>query len=181
MEKEIIFRRLLSFTKMTTFLFLSRESKLDDGRRRQEETEEYRLSCSFCVDGGAELTSRSDKPENVSHLSSCDACLTFASRGHLIAADTSASNFLSSMSAMGPRRPTASSALELSSRSPTQAISEANRCLHDGKHLPKASNSRGDPLIRRRRRSNAHSKLRSFARKPSQVSLSAVTRRSAAP
>jgi hypothetical protein len=47
--------------------------------------------------------------------------------------------------------------------------------VHDGKHLPKATSSFGDPLMRMRRRNKAHSRLRSFARKPSHVSLSAVT------
>jgi hypothetical protein len=45
---------------------------------------------------------------------------------------------------------------------------------YEGKHKPKAINSRGDPLNRIFRLSNAQSRLRSFARKPSHVSLSAV-------
>ena len=52
---------------------------------------------------------------------------------------------------------------------------------HDGKHLPNATSSFGDPLMRILLRSKAHKRLRSFARKPSHVSLSAVTRRSASP
>src|ERR1700757_5307521 len=52
---------------------------------------------------------------------------------------------------------------------------------YDGKHLPKATSSLGDPLMRMRLRSSAHSRLRSFARKPSHVSLSANTRRPAPP
>jgi len=51
----------------------------------------------------------------------------------------------------------------------------------DGKHLPKATSSLGDPLIRIFRRTSAHSRLRSFARNPSHVSLSAVSRRSGVP
>src|SRR4051794_22700111 len=51
------------------------------------------------------------------------------------------------------------------------------RLIHEGKHLPKATRSFGDPWKRMRRRNNAHSKVRSFAKKPSHVSLSAVTRR----
>ena len=46
---------------------------------------------------------------------------------------------------------------------------------HDGKHLPKATSSLGDPLMRIFLRSKAHSRLRSFATNPSHVSLSAVT------
>src|SRR6185369_8651294 len=53
--------------------------------------------------------------------------------------------------------------------------------LHDGKHLPKANNNLGDPLSRIFRLSSAHTRLRSFARKPSHVLLSAVTCRSAFP
>src|SRR5262249_55446041 len=45
---------------------------------------------------------------------------------------------------------------------------------HDGKHFPKASSNRGDPLMRIFRRSKAQTRLRSFARKPSHVWLSAV-------
>src|SRR5438874_12180612 len=56
-----------------------------------------------------------------------------------------------------------------------------NHLSHDGKHLPKATSSLGDPLMRIFLRSKAHSRLRSFARNPSHVSLSAVTRRSASP
>ncbi len=52
---------------------------------------------------------------------------------------------------------------------------------HDGKHLPNATSSFGEPLMRIFLRSKAHSKLRSFARKPSHVSLSAVTLRSDLP
>src|SRR5262249_49360560 len=52
---------------------------------------------------------------------------------------------------------------------------------HEGKHFPKAISNFGDPLMRIFLRSSAHSRLRSFARKPSQFSLSAVTRRSASP
>src|SRR5262249_51045828 len=53
--------------------------------------------------------------------------------------------------------------------------------VYDGKHLPKAISNFGEPLMRMRLRSSAHSRLRSFARNPSHVSLSAVTRRSALP
>ena len=52
---------------------------------------------------------------------------------------------------------------------------------YEGKHLPKATSSFGEPLMRIRLRNSAHSRLRSFARKPSHVSLSAVTLRSASP
>src|SRR5438105_11836767 len=52
---------------------------------------------------------------------------------------------------------------------------------HEGKHLPKATSNFGDPLMRILLRSSAHSRLRSFARKPSHVSLSAITCRSATP
>jgi len=52
---------------------------------------------------------------------------------------------------------------------------------YEGKHLPKATSRRGEPLIRILRRHKAHKRLRSLARKPSHVSLSAVTRRSASP
>lgn len=48
---------------------------------------------------------------------------------------------------------------------------------HDGKHFPKAISSFGDPLMRIFRRRSAHSRLRSLARNPSHVSLSAVSRR----
>src|SRR6516162_4768870 len=60
----------------------------------------------------------------------------------------------------------------------------SRRCvlpIYEGKHLPKATSSRGEPLIRILRRNKAHSSLRSLARKPSHVSLSAVMRRSASP
>jgi hypothetical protein len=40
---------------------------------------------------------------------------------------------------------------------------------HDGKHLPNATTSLGEPLMRIRWRSKAHSRPRSFARKPSYV------------
>src|SRR5262249_48387400 len=56
-----------------------------------------------------------------------------------------------------------------------------NNRSHEGKHLPKATSNLGDPLMRTPLRSRPHSRLRSFARKPSHVSLSAVTRRSASP
>ena len=52
---------------------------------------------------------------------------------------------------------------------------------HDGKHLPNATSSFGDPLMRSRRCNKAQSRLRSFARKANHVSLSAVTLRSASP
>lgn len=52
---------------------------------------------------------------------------------------------------------------------------------HAGKHLPKATSSLGDPLMRIFRRKIAQSRLRSFARNPSHVSLSAVSRRSGVP
>src|SRR5262249_48639330 len=54
-------------------------------------------------------------------------------------------------------------------------------CCYEGKHLPKAISNFGDPLMWIFLRSSAHSRLRSFARKPSHVSLSALTRRSASP
>src|SRR5215831_13243648 len=67
----------------------------------------------------------------------------------------------------------------------TDLTNEALHCAshkdHDGKHFPKASSSRGDPLIRIFRRSKAQTRLRSFARKPSHVWLSAVTTISALP
>ena len=47
--------------------------------------------------------------------------------------------------------------------------------------MPKAIKSLGDPLIRIFRRKSAHSRLRSFARNPSHVSPSAVSRRSGVP
>jgi len=52
-----------------------------------------------------------------------------------------------------------------------------SRCAHDGKHLPKASSNRGDPLSRIFRRSNAQKRFRSPARNPSHVSESAMTLR----
>ncbi len=51
------------------------------------------------------------------------------------------------------------------------------RCAHDGKHLPKASSNRGDPISRIFRRNNAHARFRSPARNPSHVSESATTLR----
>jgi len=51
--------------------------------------------------------------------------------------------------------------------------------LHAGKHLPKATSSRGDPLIRIFRRTRAHGRFRSPARNPSHVATSASTRKSA--
>src|SRR5438445_6756281 len=49
----------------------------------------------------------------------------------------------------------------------------------NGKHLPNATSSFGEPFKRMRLVSSAHTRLRSLARKPSQVLLSAVTQRSA--
>lgn len=49
------------------------------------------------------------------------------------------------------------------------------RLTHDGKHLPKATSGVGDPRMRMRLRSKAQRRLRSFARKPSHVSLSATS------
>src|SRR5215471_1788951 len=62
-----------------------------------------------------------------------------------------------------------------------EALHCASHKDHDGKHFPKASSNRGDPLIRIFRRSKAQTRLRSFARKPSHVWLSAVTTISALP
>src|SRR4030095_16078515 len=50
-----------------------------------------------------------------------------------------------------------------------------SRCAHDGKHLPKASSNRGDPLSRIFRRSSAQKRFRSRERNPSHVSESAMT------
>ena len=50
--------------------------------------------------------------------------------------------------------------------------------VHEGKQRPKARRSRGEPLMRILRRKSAQSKLRSLARNPSQVELSAKTCRS---
>src|SRR5262245_33354018 len=61
------------------------------------------------------------------------------------------------------------------------ATSPGEHFHHDGKHFPKASNNRGDPLMRIFLRSKAQTKLRSFARKLSHVRLSAVTSRLAFP
>src|SRR5262249_54026354 len=58
---------------------------------------------------------------------------------------------------------------------------KGQRLHHDGKHFPNASNNRGEPLIRIFLRSKAQTRLRSFARNPSHVSLSAVTAISASP
>src|SRR5262245_11333816 len=52
---------------------------------------------------------------------------------------------------------------------------------HDGKHLPKATSSLGDPLRRNFLRTSPHSRPRSFATKPSHHLVSAVTRKSAVP
>ena len=46
---------------------------------------------------------------------------------------------------------------------------------HDGKHLPNARSSLGDPFRTIFRRSNAQTRLRSFRRNPTQVRLSALT------
>ena len=55
------------------------------------------------------------------------------------------------------------------------------RVTQEGKHLPNAISSCGDPWMRTLRRSNAHNRLRSFAKKPSQVWASAVKCKSALP
>ncbi len=53
--------------------------------------------------------------------------------------------------------------------------------FYDGKQLPNATSSFGDPLKRILRRTKAQNKLRSFAKNPSHVALSAVSRKSAFP
>src|SRR5262245_38551416 len=63
----------------------------------------------------------------------------------------------------------------------SEGIRLVDRGPHEGKHLPKARSNRGDPLMRIFLRSRAQTRLRSFARKPSHVRLSAVTAIPASP